>query len=192
MSTPSFQDFARRYQETFARAVAGWDLAALERVAEVLRRARDDGRTVLVAGNGGSAAICNHLECDATKGTHHPGCAPLNTRSLSANPSVLTALGNDIGFDVVFERQVEYYARPADVLMLISSSGNSPNVVRACEAAKGRGMITVGFVGFSGGRLKDLCDHVLHIPFDNYGISEDMHQASMHVITQWLNLVFRP
>lgn len=191
-SPQSFEEFARQYQARFAAAVAGWDLASLAPVAQLLAAARNAGHQVLVAGNGGSAAICNHLECDASKGTHHAGCPTLSTRSLSANPSVLTALGNDVGFEQVFERQVEYYGRKGDVLLLISSSGSSPNVVAAAEKGRQMGLTVVAFVGFGGGRLKELADHCLHVPSDNYGISEDMHQASMHLITQYLNGRFAP
>jgi len=182
----SFQQFAERYRAQFAAALDGWDLAALERVADVLAAARERGARVLIAGNGGSAAIANHSECDATKGTAVDGAPTLDTRSLSANTSVLTALGNDLGFETVFAKQVEYHGRAGDVLLLVSSGGNSPNVVQAAKTAKGRGLVTVAFVGFGGGTLKDLADHVLHVPVHNYGIVEDMHQASVHLVTQFL------
>jgi phosphoheptose isomerase len=188
----SFSTFIRSYQQRFIAAIEGWDQAALARLAEVLSAARERGATVLLAGNGGSAAVANHTECDGSKGTYHGGIVPLNTRSLSANPSVLTAIGNDLGFAYVFDKQVEYYGRPGDVLLLISSSGNSPNVVNACKAARAKGMVTVALVGFKGGALKDLADHVLHIPVENYGIVEDMHQASLHLVTQYLAMVFNP
>jgi D-sedoheptulose 7-phosphate isomerase len=167
-----------------------WDEAALERISNVLAEVRDRGGTLLIAGNGGSAAIANHTECDASKGTFHDGKAPLVSRSLSANPSVLTAIGNDIGFASIYERQVDYYGRPGDALLLVSSSGNSPNVVKACEVAKQRGLVTIALVGFSGGALKDLADHHLYVPSHNYGIVEDMHQASVHVVTQYLREIW--
>jgi D-sedoheptulose 7-phosphate isomerase len=182
----SFQEFALDYQGRFRAAVEGWDLAAIERIAGVLNDARARGATILIAGNGGSAAIASHSECDLSKGTHRGGTAPLRSRSLSANTSILTALGNDIGFDAVFEKQVEYFARPGDVLMVVSSSGNSPNVVRACRCARERGLVTVALVGFEGGELKRLADHVLHVPVKNYGIVEDLHQATIHLVTQYL------
>lgn len=181
-----FAEFARAYQARFRRAVEDWDLAALERLAAVLADARARGACVLIAGNGGSAAVANHAECDASKGTHVDGRAPLNSRSLSANTSVLTAIGNDLGYAAVFEKQVELYARPGDVLMLVSSKGSSPNVVAACRAAKARGLTTVALVGFDGGALRGLADCVVHVPADNYGIVEDMHQACLHLVTQFL------
>jgi len=183
---PSFAAFFRDYKDRFTRALEGWDEAALARIVRVLAEVRDRGGTLLIAGNGGSAAIANHTECDASKGTFHDARPPLVSRSLSANPSVLTAIGNDIGFASIFERQVDYYARPGDALLLVSSSGNSPNVIAACEAARKRGLVTIALVGFTGGGLKEAADHVLYVPCHNYGIVEDMHQASIHVITQYL------
>lgn len=181
-----FAEFFRAYKKSFQEAVETWDEAALERIARVLAEVRDRGGTVLIAGNGGSAAIANHTECDASKGTFHDAEAPLFSRSLSANPSVITAIGNDVGFKSIFERQVDYYGRKGDALLLVSSSGSSPNVVEACVTAKKKGMVTIALVGFAGGALKDLADHCLYVPFHNYGIVEDLHQASVHVITQYL------
>ncbi|MEW5851320.1 MAG: SIS domain-containing protein [Myxococcota bacterium] len=186
----AFLEFAKNYQERFIAMVRSWDVESMAKITQVLADARARGNQVLVAGNGGSAAIANHLECDATKGTCVAGHPVLMSRSLSANGSMVTALGNDIGFDSVFEKQVDYYARPGDVVLLISSSGNSPNVVNACKKAKARGLTTVAFVGFKGGALKELADHVLHIPIENYGIAEDMHQATMHLITQFLAMTW--
>jgi phosphoheptose isomerase len=187
-----FLAYARAYQERFARAVQEWDLAALERLTAVLESARASGATVHIAGNGGSAAIANHAECDCSKGTYVDGQPPLMTRSLSANTSVMTALGNDIGYEWIFERQVRYYARPGDVVVLVSSSGNSPNVVQACKTARELGLTTVALVGFRGGALAGLADHVVHIPVDHYGIVEDMHQACIHLVTTYLRATWEP
>ena len=189
-SLSDFSAFAKDYQARFVAAVQAWDLTALDAITKVMVKARQDGRQVLIAGNGGSAAIANHTECDATKGTHVAGQPVLQTRSLSANVSLLTALGNDIGFESVFERQVVYYAQPGDVVLLVSSSGNSPNVVKACERAKEMGLTTVAFVGFEGGKLKQLADHTLHVQVPNYGIVEDLHQACVHLITQFLKEIW--
>jgi D-sedoheptulose 7-phosphate isomerase len=186
----SFTEFFRAYKKSYSEALEAWDEQALDRIVGVLAEVRDRGGTLLVAGNGGSAAIANHTECDVSKGTLHPGKAPLVSRSLSSNPSVLTAIGNDIGFASVFEHQVECYGRAGDALLLVSSSGNSPNVLSACTVAKARGLVTIALVGFSGGALKEMADHCLFVPVHNYGIVEDMHQASIHVMTQYLREVF--
>jgi D-sedoheptulose 7-phosphate isomerase len=182
----AFRAFATAYRDRYLDAFARWDLAALEPIAEVLRAARVRGAAVLIAGNGGSAAIANHAECDGSKTADRPDQPPLNVRSLSANPSMLTALANDLGFASVFERQIAYYGKPGDVVILVSSGGRSPNMVAACHAARGRGLVVIAFVGFDGGELKQLADHVLHIPVDDYGIVEDVHQASFHILSRFL------
>jgi D-sedoheptulose 7-phosphate isomerase len=99
---------------------------------------------------------------------------------------MLTALGNDISYDAVFSQQLKYYLGKDDALLLVSSSGNSPNVVKACEYANSCGVPTIAFVGFKGGRLRDIARHSVWIPIENYGMAEDAHQSLMHVTTQYI------
>lgn len=188
----AFAEFAGRYKRRYAEAVLAMDEAALLAIARIFAEVRANGGTVLVAGNGGSAAVANHFECDASKNTFHAHEQPLMSRSLAANPSVLTALGNDIGFESVFDHQIAYFAKPHDAVVLVSSSGNSPNVINACKVAKSLGLKTIALVGFKGGALKDLADVVLHVPVDNYGIVEDLHMSTIHLITQFLRGAWEP
>lgn len=181
-----FREFADGYLDRFAIAIRAMDRDALARVAEVLSHARAEGRQVFVAGNGGSASLADHFECDATKGTDAPGRPPLRTRSLSANAAVLTATANDLGYDAVFERQLAWYGRPGDVAILVSTSGKSANIVRACRSAKESGIFTVALVGFDGGDLAKIADLVLHVPVENCGMSEDALQCAMHLVTQYI------
>src|SRR5579871_965844 len=109
MSEESFVAFTQRYLEAFAAAAQSLDRSALARIREVLARLRRTGGCLLVAGNGGSAAIANHTECDTTKGTLADQLGPIRSRSLSANPSVLTAIANDIDYESVFAKQIEMY-----------------------------------------------------------------------------------
>lgn len=174
--------YAARVSETLAKV----DKSALRTaVAEVARASREE-RRIWAAGNGGSAAISDHLCCDWTKGTHVTGKPPYRTQSLASNSALLTAIANDFSYDQCFSRQLEMLAQPGDVAILISSSGNSPNVVLAAETAKKLGVRTIALTGFSGGKLGNAADIHLHAPFDNYGIVEDCHQALMHVIAQSL------
>jgi D-sedoheptulose 7-phosphate isomerase len=139
---------------------------------------------IFIAGNGGSAAIANHMCCDVTK-----GCRPyiLDTVSLVANPSMLTAIANDIGYDETISYQLDTsLIYSTDVLILISSSGNSPNIVKAAKKAKKLGSKVIGFTGFDGGQLKKLADLNFHVPSDNYGIIEDIHSSAMHAIAQYI------
>ncbi len=181
-----FQAFMEDYYRRFGEAIEAFDRASLEGVLGVFDQVRERGGTLWVAGNGGSAAIANHTICDATKLTHAAGARSFRTQSLTANVPMLTALGNDLSYEQVFRQQLVYYLGPDDAVLLISSSGNSPNVVEACRYARERGVPTVAFVGFGGGELRRLADHVVWIPVENYGMSEDLHQSVMHCITQYM------
>ena len=175
-------DYYRRFTET----LASFDRSNLERVAEIFEKVAAQGGTLWIAGNGGSAAISDHTTCDTTKGTHVDGHPPIRSVSLASNGPMLTAIGNDISYADVFRQQLVFYLQPDDAVLVVSSSGNSPNVVNACQYAKDRGVPTIAFVGFSGGKLKDIADVVIHVPIANYGIVEDTHQSFIHVITQYL------
>ena len=139
------------------------DLDAVERVCEHLRRARDRGALVFVAGNGGSAATASHWVNDLGKATKKSGRKPIRVIGLADNISWLTALGNDEGYERTFSGQLENFASEGDVLMVLSASGNSMNLVRSVELARSRGMTTIGFLGFDGGKLVHLVDETILI-----------------------------
>jgi len=153
-----------------------------------------DSRTIYVCGNGGSAAIAEHLACDCVKGvaTDSKNDFALNVVSLSSNLPMISAIANDIGYDEVFSKQLQWLSwnlkdfgnYASDTLIVISSSGNSSNIIKAIEKAKERGMNTVAIVGFDGGKAKELANCTIHIPSDNYGIIEDASQAIMHFMAQ--------
>jgi len=153
-----------------------------------------DSRTIYVCGNGGSAAIAEHLACDCVKGvaTDSKNDFALNVVSLSSNLPMISAIANDIGYDEVFSKQLQWLSwnlkdfgnYASDTLIVISSSGNSSNIIKAIEKAKERGMNTVAIVGFDGGKAKELANWTIHIPSDNYGIIEDASQAIMHFMAQ--------
>ncbi len=178
--------FISSYYERFAAALLAFDKAPLADILQVFDEVTARGGTVWVAGNGGSAAIADHTVCDCSKGTHVDGYPPFRTVSLASNVPMLTALANDISYDAVFSEQLKYYLTERDAVLLVSSSGNSPNVVRACEYANEKGVPTIAFVGFRGGRLAELARHVVHIEVENYGIVEDTHQSLIHALTQYM------
>jgi len=186
MSGQDFTDFINDYYKRFAAALLAFDKSPLADVLAVFDKVTDAGGTVWVAGNGGSAAISDHTVCDCSKGTYVEGQPPFRTMSLTANVPMLTALGNDISYDDVFSEQLKYYLKPEDAVLLVSSSGNSGNVVKACEYANAAGVPTVAFVGFKGGKLKETAQHVVHIAVENYGIVEDTHQSLIHSLTQYM------
>jgi D-sedoheptulose 7-phosphate isomerase len=157
------------------------DLAVTEIESVRTRRAR-----LWVAGNGGSAAIADHLLCDWVKGTFITSEKPIHVHSLVSNTALRTACANDFGYDASFARQIEMQAQPGDVLICISSSGNSANILAALRKASSMGLKTIALTGFSGGESAKLADINLHIAAHNYGIVEDCHQILMHNIAQYI------
>jgi D-sedoheptulose 7-phosphate isomerase len=157
------------------------NLAVAEIESVRVRRAR-----LWVAGNGGSAAIADHLLCDWVKGTFTPSQMPIHVHSLVSDTALLTACANDFGYDASFSRQIEMQAQPDDVLICISSSGNSANILAALRAASSMGLKTIALTGFGGGESVRLADISLHVAAHNYGIVEDCHQILMHNIAQYI------
>ena len=181
--------YVRSYVEDLKWTLDEIDRTALARVVDVFQEARADGRQILLIGNGGSAATASHMACDLGKGTVNyadPSFTRFRVLSLADNNALMSALGNDISFDDVFAEQLRILMRERDVVVLISASGNSPNLLRAVEYARTRGAVTVGLLGFGGGRLRDLVDIPLVVSSRNYGISEDFHLIVQHVLTQYL------
>ncbi len=183
-------DYFNIYKDQIDRALTSIRSEPYEAAFETLRAAGDIKRRVFICGNGGSASISEHFSCDHSKGVH------MDTKylrpdivSLSSNMATITAIGNDIGFDSIFSKQIEFAnGNEEDILVVISSSGNSPNIIRALEIANDKRMVSIALVGFDGGRARDLADIVVHVNSDNYGIVEDCHQIIMHSWSQALRI----
>ncbi len=173
------------YLARFQALMDAVDVDALVRVVDHLRRVRDEDGTVYVAGNGGSAATASHWANDLGKATKAAGRAYMRVMCLSDNVSWLTALANDEGYERVFSGQLENFASPGDVLVVISASGNSTNLVNAVDLARDRGADTVALVGFDGGVLRELADEYLWLPTEvgEYGIVESGHSVLCDILT---------
>lgn len=189
---PDAGAFAEAYFERTAAAAASVDRARLVRAAEILAEAYKSGAQVFACGNGGSAAISNHLVCDHVKGVQTDTTTVPQVHSLSANVEIITAVANDIAYADVFLYQLRSYAKKGDVLITISSSGDSENVVRAAEWAKMNGVAVIAMTGFDGGRTAKLATVNLHVDGDNYGVIEDVHQSLMHILAQYLRQAGMP
>lgn len=174
------------YAGKLSAALSAVDAMAVDAACTAIMRAAAGKSRIYVAGNGGSAAIADHLCCDWTKGTNVPGHAVIRTHSLSANVALYSAIANDYGFEQGFSTQVGFFGDQGDLLIAISSSGNSENIIEAVRTAKAAGMIVIGMSGFSGGKLAAMADISIHVAASNYGIVEDAHQAIMHVIAQFI------
>ena len=158
----------------------------LEAIVGILLEAHRNGRKFFILGNGGSASTASHAACDLGKGTATPGKPRLRVISLADNMALLSAWANDASYDVVFKEQLENLLEPGDVVLAISASGNSPNVLRAMEYARKRGAVTIGFAGFGGGKLKQLVDIDISVSSNNYGQVEDLHLTLNHIVSQYL------
>lgn len=177
---------ARAYLQKMERLMPLIDCDAIDRYANLLVQAWREDRAVYVFGNGGSAACASHHVADYVQTAAVDGQRRLRAISLVDNTEILTAISNDFDYSEVFRRGLEAYARPGDLAVGISCSGNSPNVLRACGWAKLKGMATVAITGFDGGKLGRLADIHVNIPSDNYGIIEDLQLSVGHIVSQML------
>ncbi|MBF0426388.1 MAG: SIS domain-containing protein [Magnetococcales bacterium] len=178
--------FVQEYLQAFNRSLHALDASAMERAGVILADLYRRGGKLLVCGNGGSAAIANHWLCDHLKGVQTDTGLKPKVISLSANLEIITAIANDIAYDEVFTYQLATLADPQDVLITVSASGNSENIVRAIRWAKAHAVTTIALTGFAGGRSAELADVNLHVDAANYGVVEDAHHAIMHILAQFV------
>ena len=187
-ATPSVPDWIEQYRSHQKAAIDSIPADAVARLIARFRSALAEDKQIFVFGNGGSAANASHFITDLGKGSSdHILKAGVHNRrfrcmSLNDNVSWMTALGNDYAYEDIFVRQLENYARPGDVVMVMSVSGNSPNVVKAVEWAKNNGVWTAALVGGKRGRLADLADEPVVIDSHHYGRVEDAHMAICHML----------
>ncbi len=178
----------QEYLASLSNALMQVDTDAVQAATQMLRATRESGGTVFIAGNGGSAATASHWVNDLGKATKRSGRQPIRVMGLTDNVSWMTALGNDEGYERIFAGQMENFARPGDVLIVISASGNSSNLVLAVELARQRKVASIGMVGFDGGTLKGLVDQPVWVRSEKgaYELVEDVHSAICHAITRYL------
>ncbi len=182
-SAPPFFD---TYAEETARAWRTIEPAALDRAAAILLDVYTRDAEMFSCGNGGSASIANHLQCDHVKGIRTATDLAPRVMSLSTNVEVLSAIANDMGYENVFVYQLQSQSRPGDALIAVSSSGRSPNIVRALTWARDHGLRTVALTGFDGGAARTVAEAAVHVDCTNYGIVEDLHQGIMHALAQYI------
>ncbi len=182
------QQFTKRYVRRLGQLLESLDLNALAAIIDQIERVRAEGKTIYLIGNGGSAATASHMAEDLAFGTRMREGARIKALSLTDNQPYVMAAANDIGYDSIFEEQLKNLMLPGDLLIAISASGNSPNVVKAVDYANRNGGISVGLVGFDGGQLRESCHIVLHVETQHgeYGPVEDIHLILDHIITEFL------
>lgn len=184
----SLADYAKRYAAYITDLLATLDCDAIQRVGDRLEAARKARQTVYVIGNGGSASTASHFANDLALGPRRNGGAVYRAISLADNVSQITATANDVAYECVFVEQLKTLMSAGDLVLAISASGNSPNVVKAAEYAKSRRAYVIALTGFAGGRLRELADDAIHIatPNGDYGPVEDLHLLLDHLLTSYL------
>lgn len=174
--------FAKNYLNGLHTVLEGLDPDAIEQAIVAIRDARDNGRTVFSCGNGGSASIASQMVVDIVKGGSHGKPKRIKMLGLTDSISTITAYSNDVSYDCVFVEQLRNWAEPGDVLIAISGSGNSPNIIEAVEYANERGLTTIGCTTGEGGKLKDLATIPLLAPSKHMGHLEDCFFIMTHVM----------
>jgi D-sedoheptulose 7-phosphate isomerase len=172
------------YKEYLYKSIESVDPKQVENFIEVMMDAFRNERTIFVIGNGGSAASASHMAQDLSKGTRATlgQTKRFKALSLTDNTAFISALGNDDGFDSIFEQQLINFAKPGDLVLAISGSGNSPNIINAIEWANAHGLVTVGVTGFGGGKLREINHHSLHVPLNDMCTAESIHNVLFHYI----------
>ena len=179
------ENFPQLYKAALLRSIETLDLGKVQQAIGILAQARDDDRQIFVCGNGGSASTASHFVCDMVKGASYGRERRFRIMALTDSLPTLTAYSNDVGYDCVFVEQLKNFARPGDVVMAFSGSGNSPNVVRAVEFANSIGCQTIAFTGRDGGKLGGLAQLDIRVADPHMGHIEDGHMAAMHMIVYY-------
>ena len=180
------QQHIKSYTDKLSQVLKLGAMQQIQALGEALREAWKEGHTIYFCGNGGSAGNAIHLANDLLYGAGVNNGGGLRVEALSANSAVLTCLANDIGYDQIYAEQLRVKANPSDVLIVLSGSGNSSNVVKALEVGNSIGMVTFAILAFSGGRCKELAQHPIHFEIDDMQIAEDLQLIVGHICMQWL------
>ena len=186
MKSADFSQFGRDYLRRLESASQQIPLEAVEQLASALLECWRERRQFFIFGNGGSAGNAIHLANDYLYGISRVTGHALRVHALPANSAVLTCLANDEGYEHIFAHQLAVLAQPGDVALAFSGSGNSPNILRALETCKSRGVRSFAVLGYSGGKAKDLADVPIHVAIDDMQISEDLQLVVGHMLMQWL------
>ena len=183
----SINDYSKSYIDYLTSVLNSIALSDIEKFIEVLLEARERGSSIFFIGNGGSAATASHFANDIAIGTRTSE-KPFRAISLCDNQAVITAIANDDGYEEIFSQQLQVLLKKQDVVIGISASGNSPNLLKAIDTSRKLSAITVGISAFDGGKMKEMVDVSLHVPTEKgeYGPAEDAHMVLDHLISSYL------
>ena len=178
--------FINQYIKKLNQSLISFDHSKIKFLASTIYSSWKSKKTLYICGNGGSAGNAIHLANDFNYGISKKDGIGMRVDALPANSSILTCLANDIGYENIFSQQLEVKAIQGDLLLVLSGSGNSPNILNALETGNKLGMITFAILGYNGGKAKDIAQYPLHFEIDDMQISEDIQLIVGHIIMQWL------
>lgn len=183
-------EFIKNYFKELKETIDKISVEDIKKVTDILYNAYKKNKQIFIIGNGGSASTASHFACDLSKGTLQRIYDEKEKRfrviSLTDNVAILTALANDLDYNDIFSQQLKNLINKGDILISITGSGNSKNILNAVNSASKSGAITIGFLGFDGGKLKNKVDYYIHIPSNHYGRIEDLHLVLSHLISSYL------
>ncbi len=181
------RDFSKKYSEYLSEIFNKIKLEQIEKFVDILLNAREKGSTIFFIGNGGSASTASHFANDIAIGTKSLD-KPFKALSLTDNISIISAIGNDYSFDDIFFQQLKLYLKKDDIVVAISASGNSKNIIKAIDFANKNGGISIGISAFNGGDLLRNSQYSIHVPTENgeYGPAEDIHLIINHIVSNFL------
>ena len=187
-STTQLENFCTDYANKLSDVLGSSDWSGVVQLGLDMRECWAAGRQVFICGNGGSAGNAIHLANDFLYGIAKRTGAGMRIQALSANPAVITCLANDVGYDYIYSEQLAVLAESGDLLVVLSGSGNSRNILRVLEQAKGMGVRSCAILGYTGGHCKSLADFSIHFEVDDMQIAEDMQLVVGHMLMKWLYL----
>jgi len=182
--------FSDNYIQDLQNIISELPKEKIEVIAKLIYQAYKDGKQIFVFGNGGSSATASHFACDLAKNTikklNDPNEKRIKVISLTDNQALISAIANDISYEDIFSEQLSSLVNKGDLVIGISASGNSKNVLKTVELASKKGAITIGLIGFDGGKLKGITDYNIVVPVKHYGKAEDAHHIITHIITYYI------
>ncbi|NRA86705.1 MAG: SIS domain-containing protein [Rhizobiales bacterium] len=174
------------YLNNLKDALSNLDISDIETCANLLLSAYENGNTIFICGNGGSAATASHFACDINKGVSYNKDKRFKVIALTDNLATITAYSNDLSYDDVFVEQLKNFYQEGDLVIGISGSGNSENVLKAISFANDNNGISIGWTGFDGGKLKSVAQHSINANYNDMQVSEDIHMTLVHVLMKIL------
>jgi D-sedoheptulose 7-phosphate isomerase len=177
----------KKYLQLLEKKLVALNIEQINQIVNVLKSAYDNGNNIFTMGNGGSGTTASHIVCDFNKGASLNLTKKFKVMCLNDNISSMSAIANDISYDAIFKEQLKNFLKPGDVVIGISVSGNSKNIIRAIEYANHNGAVTIGFCGFDGGKLRKIAKYPIHVRGNDMKITEDIHSIISHILMKMLS-----